>query len=285
MRFGRNYRLTIETNDGNAIVIEPPLTIDFTLERSTLSSLNSAQIQVYNLSEKSRSRIFQDRFTQRPDGYKRVVLQAGYGKLNTIFRGNIFQATSTRQGADILTYIDARDGAFDAERGFTSRTETPKNTKELVQQLLGDFENVTEGTITDTGTEFNRPVTLNGNTFDLINKYTNGKAYIDLEQVNVLDDNEVIEGVLPLITSETGLLATPKRENAYLSIETMFRPEITIAQLLEVRSSVNSAYDGQYKVIGLQHRATISEAVGGEARSRFDLLVGSQLFGEFNKVS
>ena len=281
MRFGRNYRLTIETNEG-AVVIEPPFTIEFSLERSTLSSVNSMQLQIYNLAERNRSIIFQDRF--RPKFYKRLILQAGYSQLHTIFRGNVFQATSKRSGADIITYIEARDGAFDASRAFTNKNINPETTQDVVDALVADLENIKLGKTGKEQGNFPRNVTLNGNTFELINKYTNDKAYVDLEELNVLQDDEAIEGVLPLITSETGLLETPQREEAYLSIETIFRPEITVGQLLEVQSGVNSAYDGQYKVTGLRHRATISEAVAGDAKSSFDLLVGSQLFGEFNKV-
>lgn len=284
MKFGRNYRLTIQTNElSEAIVIEPPFTVEFTVSRSTMGSLNSAQFKIYNLSEKTRSRIFQDRFNPRE--YKRIVFQAGYGSLTTIFAGNIFQAHHARNGNNIVTFIDARDGAFDAQNSMSIRTvQAGSSIKELVQGLVRDMPNISEGNLSGISGTISRPVVLNGNTLKLIDRYTNGDVYIDLEQLNVLSQNQVIQGYVPLINSDTGLLGTPIRNDAYLQIDTIFSPEIIVGQVLEVASAVNTAYDGQYKVIGLTHSGIISEAVGGACQSRFDLLVGSQLFGGFNRV-
>jgi len=282
MKFGRNYRLTVETNSGAPIVIEPPFTVQFNVKRNTMSSLNSMQIAIFNLSKTARDQIFQDRFN--PKEYKRIVFQAGYGTLSTIFIGNIFQAHSTRQGADIITMIDARDGGFDTTATLTSRSVTGGSVQDVVRSLVSDFENLEEGTIAGVDGEFRRPVVLDGNTFELIKKYTNDRVFVDLEQVNVLAENQATVGVVPLIKSDTGLLGTPKREDAYLTIDTLFEPQITIGQVLEIQSQVTSVYDGQFKVIGLNHSGVISESVGGDAKSTFNLLVGSQLFGGFNIV-
>lgn len=283
MRFGRRYQLTIQTNDGNDVIITQPITLQFNVERSTLGTMNSAQFQIYNLAPKTRDRIFQDRFN--PKEYKRIILQAGYENLSTIFRGNIWQAKSVRQGPDIITYIEARDGAFDANGTITNKTVGPgQSAADIVKELAADFQNVKPGNLAGAQGAYQRPVVLNGNTFQLIQKYAGGQVFIDLEELQVLQPNQVVEGVLPLINSDTGLLETPQREDAYLRIETIFRPEIVVGQLLQIQSSVNPRYDGQYKVIGLRHNGTISEAISGDARSTFDLLVGSQLFGGFNKV-
>lgn len=284
MKFGRNYRLTIQTNDiSEAIVIEPPFTVEFTIQRSTMGSLNSAQFKIYNLSEKTRSRIFQDRFNPRE--YKRIIFQAGYDSLTTIFAGNIFQANHARHGSNIITFIDARDGAFDAQNSMSIRTvQAGSSIKELVQGLVRDMPNISEGNLAGLSGTIQRPVVLNGNTLQLINKYANADVYIDLEELNVLQLNQVVQGYVPLINSDTGLLGTPVRNDAYLQIDTIFSPEIIVGQVLEIASDVNTAYDGQYKVIGLMHNGIISEAVGGACKSRFDLLVGSQLFGGFNRV-
>ena len=188
-------------------------------------------------------------------------------------------------GNNIITEVDAMDGGFDTRSAQTSRTVQKGTTmRDVIKGLIGDFDNLSEGTVTEDDTELRRPVVLDGNTFHLLRKYSNDKVFVDLEEVNVLNDNDVVVGVLPTITSDTGLLGTPKREDAYLSVETLFRPEIIMGQLLDIRSQVNTAYDGQYKVIGLTHSGTISDAQSGRCQSKFDLLIGSQLFGEFNQL-
>ena len=266
---------------GDAIVIEDKLTINFNIQRSTMASLNSMQLSIYNLSDKIRSRIFQDRF--RPGVYKRVVLQAGYDNLSTVFIGNIFQAFSSREGTEIVTLIDARDGGFDTTGTVTSTAIEGATKEDVVRALAADFENISVGQVNIDG-DFKRPVVLNGNNFALIRKYTDDRVFIDLEELKVLDDNDVIEGDVPLITSSSGLLGTPRRDDAYLSIDTIFEPRIIMGQVIEIQSDIAPQFDGQYKVIGVTHNGTISEAQGGECKSTFNLLVGSQLFGGFNQV-
>lgn len=283
MKFGRNYRLTIEPDDGEAIVIEPPFTVQFNIVRNTMASLNHMQLSILNLSEETRNRIFQDRFNPRE--YKRVVFQAGYDNLSTVFIGNIFQASSSRAGTDIVTNIDARDGGFDTTGALTNTTIEGGTLQDVIRALAGNFERITPAEIGGEDKKFRRPLVLVGNTYSLIRKYTDNRAFVDLEELKVLDDKQATVGIVPLINSETGLLETPKREDASLTIETIFEPRIIMGQILEVQSSVNKAYDGQYKVIGVTHSGTISGAVGGECKSQFNLLVGTQLFGGFEIVS
>tara|TARA_R110000851_G_scaffold306239_4_gene464495 strand:- start:101 stop:952 length:852 start_codon:yes stop_codon:yes gene_type:complete len=283
MKFGRNYRLTLESNvEGETIIIEPPFTVQFDIKRSTMSSANTMQISIFNLSRKTTSAIFQDRFN--PKDYKRIILQAGYSELSTVFIGNIFQANTVRAGAETVTFIDARDGGFDTSGTITSTALSGGKVEDVLKALANNFPNIKEGKITGVEGKFRKPVILNGNNFQLMKKYSNDKVFVDLEKINVLNDNDVLEGDLPLITSETGLLGTPRRDDAYLTIDTLFEPRIVMGQLVEIKSDIAPQYDGQYKVIGVTHKAVISEAISGEAKSTFNLLVGSQLFGGFNKV-
>lgn len=284
-KFGRKYRLTVDMNDGTGqIVIEPPLTIQFSVERSTNSSMNTMLLIIYNLGEVTRNRIFQDFFVT--DKYRRVTLEAGYGDdLSTIFTGNIRSSSSARQGVNILTTINAFDGGFDTQTTMSKKTLVEGTSYiDMFKNLIGDFPNINQGKIGNIEGSFRRPVVLDGNTFDLIRRYTNNQVYIDLQQINILKDNEVIDGVVPLIDSSTGLLETPRRENAFLTVTTLFEPKILMAQILELQSSIVPIYNGQYKVVGIKHQGTISDAVGGDLTTEINLLLGEQYFGRFVSV-
>lgn len=289
MPLGRTYTLTIQTNTaGQAVTITLPFTVSFRISRSTMGSLNSAQFEIYNLSESTRSQIFQDRFNPRV--YKSVIFQAGYGsKQSVIFKGNLYQANSRRlDTGNIVTFLDCRDGGFDTVNSLTNKTIIPPaqglSMQSVVQNLTGDFQYLKTGNLSGITGTVKRPLVLTGNTFDLINKYVPGLVYVDLEELHALKPNQVLTGYIPLINSATGLLGTPKRDDSYISIRSMFQPGIIMGQLLEVESSIQREYNGQYKVIGLRHHGIISGAVSGALESEFDLLVGSQLFGGFNKV-
>ena len=283
MKFGRNYRLTVQIDDETSVVIQPPMTVQFNIVRSTNASINTGSFQIYNLSESRRQDIFQDRFDT--SNQKKVTFEAGYGKLTTVFKGYIFQADSSRVGSDIITTIQARDGFNDIRNDQISATYPAGLTvKQVVENLTGGFSAITKGTISEFDDTFPRPVAVDGNVFELINKYTGDKAYVDLNELNAVKNEDVINAAVVSFDSKTGLLETPKREGAFLSIKTLFQPDVQMSQLVDVNSSILKQYKGQYKVIGVQHQGVISEAVGGQCSSSFNLLLGGQLYGAYNQL-
>ena len=145
-KFNRKYRITIDMGDGEAIVIQPPFTISFSVNRSTSASINNMELSIYNLSKSVRDRIFADRFTKNL--YRKIVFEGGYTELSILFSGNIFTANSAREGSDIITKIVARDGGFDIYNSRTSTTLSPGVTKkEAIISLINGFDNITQGKI------------------------------------------------------------------------------------------------------------------------------------------
>jgi hypothetical protein len=300
MRLGRKYKLLFEVDspdeETNAIEISTPLTLEFDVTRNTSSSLNSATFRVYNLNETNRSLIFQNRTSIKDasGNRKRIQLQAGYnslsnivnkeGDLATIFTGDLLEAYSYRQGPDVITYINALDGGFGAYNSTISTTVEKGSTfKDVITRLTSSLKGVETGVIGETPGEYKTPNPLNGNSFYLLTKDYRDEVFIDLEKVNKLNENEYIKsqgGKVPLISSETGLLGTPLRQGTDLVVETLFDPRINVGQLVEIQSSFNPLFDGQYKVNGVKHSGTISDAVGGDCKTTLQLYIGNKLLGE-----
>ena len=285
MKFNRNYRLTIDLNDGGqAIVIDPPFTIDFSIQRTAMSQLNHMNLTIFNLAEKTRQRIFQDRY--RIGNYKSVILEAGYGdSLSTLYKGSIFEAHSELVGTDIRTNINSRDGFLDIASAQSNKTfEAGTTLRDLVGGLTDDFANIDRGAIGGDDYVFQRPVTVEGNTYDNLKTYTRNNVFVDLQRINVLNENQVTDDPVFLINADTGLLETPRREESFLTLTTLFEPRINMGQEVKLESAITPVYNGAYKVIGVSHMGTISEAVGGTLVSKFNLLLGAQLFGRFEQV-
>lgn len=286
-KLNRIYRLTIQTNLlSQAVEIKNPITIDFNVERSIYAGVNSMDIDIYNLAPKTRNLLFQD--TYDPKAYKKIVLEAGYESmgLSVIFIGNIFNAYSYRRGVNIITHIHAMDGGLDTSETTTSTTlNSGSPLSEIINNLMGSFSHLKNGTQNIDNYTFKRPVVLDGNTFKLLKKYTNNNVFVDLEEVNIMKPTDVITGFVPLINDQSGLLGTPQRRNTSLSIDMMFEPRIVIGQIIEVQSSIAPQFDGQYKVIGLNHRGMISDSQAGNCTTNLELFVGAQLFGKFNVIN
>lgn len=312
----RNYKITIqaaENPDGvEDIVIQNPITLDFNVVRNKMAQLNSATFTLYNLSKETYGRIFQDRFTYFNGGkvtstdldtqnfykYRRVILEVGYGgEYIEIFRGNMFQARSERQGTEILTFIDARDGGFDVSTTKTSSTFRGINIRDLLLDLMGKFPNLTAGAVSDDMGELTRPVSINGNTYDAIKMYGEGSVFIDSEKIYVVKPNEVVvppefvgplqpsyvrgireQSLAPLIAPETGMIGTPRKEESYITVSTILEPRVLMGMFCEVRSDVMPVYNGVYPVVSIQHRGTISGAVSGEAISTFGLFLSQNYY-------
>lgn len=283
-KFNRQYRLTLKlTEEDNAVVIEPPFTISFSVQRNISSSLNQMRLNVFNLGKVLRQQIFQDRFNIKK--YKKVILQAGYDKISTIFVGNLLEAYSLRQKQDIITYINAQDGGFGVRNSYSNFSMKSGATfKDTISRLFQDMQNIATGKIGDIEGSHKRGSVFNGNTFNLLRKQSKENVFIDNEIINALKDNEVIEGNVFLISSETGLLGTPRRKDAIIEVDLLFEPKIIIGQIVELKSRIDSRFDGQYKVIGIGHNATISEAIGGNAKTTLQLFIGTQLLGGFKQV-
>lgn len=270
VKFGRNYKLTIQVADDEAIVIEYPATIQFTVHRSISASLNSINLQIYNLSEEKRNRIYQDRYQPTR---RKLILEAGYDNLSTIFIGDIFEANSARQGTNLITSIDARDGYFDTNQTMVNTTIIKgKTQKELIEFLAAQFPNLKIGKIGNFEGTLERAVVLEGNVYEQLKKYSGGNQFIDLEVINVIGENEfIINPDLPLLDASTGMLDTPRRDNAFLTVTTLFEPRVIMGQNVNVKSDVNPAYNGVYKVLGVTHQGVISGAVNGRLVSIFNL--------------
>ena len=273
-KFQCHYKLMINWIDQNGepkqAIVREPITIDFNVVKSTQSE-NSTQIIVYNLDGSTREAIYQDVILLDNNPYiKWVTLEAGYGEhLSLVTWGYIKECHSYRSGVDFITEMTVIDPDILTEHcgvTFEAGTTFDEAYKYLVSQLpslkLGET-GVLNGI-------FNVPTTFDGNTFLLINKLTGGHTFVDNGVINNLNDNETLSDYgCYYIAADTGLLETPKRYDAILEVTMLFEPTLRIGQMVEIQSSTQARFDGQYKLLGFTHKCLIS---GSESGTRTSVL-------------
>ena len=277
-KFQRSYRIEVDLGNGSdTIVIVPPLTVKFTVSRRYQSSLNTLQLSIHNLGKKLRDAIFQDFYDNRE--LKKIRFFAGYDNLSLVFEGTIFEAYSQRQGTEIITNISGKAGNWDIKNTHTYQTlEKGKTVGEVLDFLVAQFTDLEKGAIGEFPDVLERPVVLNGSTYELLKKYSDNRVMIDNGKIYVLNENEVIEGELPVVGKDTGLLDTPRRSEGIIQVVTLFEPRLRLNQKASLVSVIEPVYNGEYKILGLVHQGVISEAVGGQCTTVIDFLVGSQVF-------
>ncbi len=285
-KFNRVYSLKIEVADGvnvsplreeflanKSVEITLPYTVEFEISRQTLSSAQTATFRVMGLGEHLRNSIQKDvfQFTQ----LRAVQFRAGYdspsGKfMPIVFNGTVKTAYSWREGTTWITEIEAYDGGWQMANGFSvSITQAPgvssaQTITQLSRLLPYQAGNPIVGSFP---TSNKRGEVLFGNIWDLVLQKSNGLAVIDNGQVKALNYGEVIQGDIPVLTSESGLLGSPKRTTSTLEFDMVFEPRLTLLQVVELRSMTNPRFNRPWKVLGFEHRGTISASVAGDCKT------------------
>lgn len=278
----RNYKLVYtlppeqEGEEAKQITITYPLMLDLDVRRDTCATSNTGSFRIFNLAKDTRENIFQDLY--QIDRWCFLDVYAGYGNnMPLIFTGKVLQAYSSRQGTEVITEIQALDN--DIIQSYSSHVfeaGTPK--MDVLTTLMQDMPNVELGAVgTMEGNLVTRTV-FDDQTFIAINKLTGNQAFIDLNKLNVLNNNECLGDIgIYKITSDTGLIGTPRRRDAMLEADVIFAPEIQVGQLVDIESSISTEFNGQYKVLGVHHHGSIGEQVSTQLVTTLVLFVGSLL--------
>ncbi len=282
-KFGRVYSLKVEVDTGIAgaspllpafqanknITITLPFSIEFQISRKNQSAAQTATFRIFNLAEPTRRALQKDlwRFQNRA-----IQFRAGYQSpagdfMPLCFNGQVKQAISFREGVDFITEIEAFDGGLAMTLGTVAFSQSPGATASQTLTKLAALLPFQSGApiIGNFPTTNKRGEVLFGNTWDLILQKSNGQAVIDNGQLKALNPWEVIHGEIAVVSSETGLLGSPRRSEQTLDFEMIFEPRLTLNQQLLVESTTVKQYNRLWKVIGFDHRGTISPSVGGDA--------------------
>lgn len=316
-KFGRRYELTIypvqylqtspskfgdvfsfiTTGNAEIIKITNPFTLIFNIRRKALSSSNTASFKIYNLNENTRNQLYKD-YTNLL-ALRHMTLRAGYSDpLPIIFDGNIKWCTSSRgQGeTNFITEIEAFDWTFPVVNSHTSRSFPGEVRKQqVVDQLVKDITSmgpekhrVTRGHIRQYVDENNNPIVeydrvLSGYSWHLLKEETDNACFIDNGQLHILNEDDYFDGSLTEISSETGLLGAPKRSETFVMAEMVFEPTLVVGQQVTLKTSSQKMFNGQYKIIGINHMGVISDAVSGKCQtmvSLFNYKKNAELVGQ-----
>lgn len=192
-----------------------------------------------------------------------------------MFKGNIKQAYSQREGPSWVTTIAGWDGGFGATQG-DSIDAPPANAtlEQFVTSLINAMPNVEIGYI-DPGLTMNnfRGFVHAGSPYDKLVQLATAiyaDLYIDNEKVYFVAKGQPIPGLtggLGTISPAQGLLETPMKQGITVSFEMIFEPRVTVGQAL-ILKSLESVNNGNYTVVGIDHHGTISDAVAGDMRTK-----------------
>jgi len=65
----------------------------------------------------------------------------------------------------------------------------------------------------------------------------------------------------------------------------LFEPRLQIGQVVELNSNFFKKLNGQYKIIGIRHSGTISDAVAGRCKTTVELCLGNRVLNVLKGIS
>lgn len=296
LKFQRNYKIVFEIGirknlreyiPQEEVTVSYPITLRLDLTHSiNLSNISRGNFQLLNLAPETRAKLWKDLYNHTK--YITMYVYAGYQDIMPlIFKGDINQCYSYREsgGVDWITDIKSDDGTYLFQYGISNYTFNKGTQFEnLLQTLLADMPEYKIGYVTPKIQPLARNQTFIGQTLDLLGReYGNYQVFIDKGELNIIDENDVLPGNISVLTSESGILGSPKRSEQYLNVSMIFEPQLRMAQAIELLSETLPFVNNIYKVVGISHRGVISPRESGSLVTQVQLFMGNTFFNELKK--
>ena len=283
-KFQRTYTVQVEAINGSIFEFgsadgsQPLLTMEFNVIRNILSSVQSGSFRIRNINQNTRNNIFKDNFNI--SSWRSVVVKAGYlgTPLSTIFYGKANTIMSYREtgGTDWITDIEGTDFSGLFSNSWSAWTDDNGNgqaytQKNVISHLVSDLQATAKSYGQTLGigvvNGFNAPrysYTAHDFTMNLLSIESGRLCFIDNGQIFVMPSNYSFVGNVIKISSDTGLLGTPRQQQSNLVAQMIFEPGLVPGQQVELDTQLtefSSAKNGLYKVVGVQHAGVISSTV------------------------
>lgn len=270
--------------------IDYPLTLNFSVNRSTFAQINTANFQILGLNETTRTKLYKDR--NNVTKFIRCEFKAGYGdNLSLCFNGSVKECFSYKEsgGTEFKTQLDCWDGGFGIYWAHSNRLLSwQMPTYDILNILTSDFKVITLGGISDSieVEQTERDHIFSGRTWDCVREFVNGNLFIDNDRIYyMMMDTDVRQGDIMVLDVDSGLLSSPQRRESVLEVELVFEPRVVIGQQIVLSSKSVPYLNGTYKIIGIAHDGTISGAVGGRLTTKLSLFIGTKIFNEVKELN
>ena len=282
------YQIKAQGADGAVTTIELPFTSEIGIRREIQNSPAEADVTILNLNMNTRENLYFDRYNFA--GYRTFEIYLGYGgQLSLCFKGNIMECYSVRKGVNFETHINAWDGGAFFVSGWNSRSYNNSDPSKQIAALQGEVADskvlvgkVSERLDNDID-QIIRPTAYYDKTYDNIKNIAgdNYDTFVENEKLYVMRKDEARDGAVTLISAETGLIETPRKQEYTLEVTMMLEPRLQVGQMAELQSITAPRFNGTYKIIGVDHNATIIENVSNENKTKVILLYNGGGFLKF----
>lgn len=226
-----------------------PVHIKFDIEKADCESPNTAKISVWNLSPEHLAEL------DKKDCH--VVLRAGYGSnLSLVFTGAVTSSSTTLEGADTLTEIEAADGRVELRDSYLSVSYAAGTSTDAIYRdissKMGSPVTLSKGA-SNSGKSMGKGFSFVGSARDMLKRLTSydGSNWTMQDGViQVTRPGEPVSQRCFELNAGSGLLGVPKKVNSSATASDQEAATVTesstaqtgyeITYLLNVAIGVNS---------------------------------------------
>ena len=284
------------------------LATNIEINKSEQGILSSLAMRIYNMAADKRNLLFKEPYyvlkTKDPEKNEGFIkLELGYlsyenNQRSITWEGEIISASSYKQGDNIITEINAREGAFLEKNAFIQveikKGETVgKVLERIIPQLINDARYADEvkrvlaeeadfidttkiKTSFDNDYVFTKDKIINDtfyNTFMTLISYIPNSTVSKQEDQYYATDHVSIGEPEFIINAESGMQSTPKIYGERITLTTMFEPAIDIESFVRVESLIEPNINGDYAVKGYTHSLTLGDGTNASAVTNLNLLM------------
>lgn len=250
---GKGGTLSINT-DGQSL---HDIKIAFDIAKAVSSTQNSANIEIWNLTEAHRNALGKE--------LDDITLEAGYlppeggDNVGVIFKGQIRDVEHRRAGADIITKLSCGEGDKAFRRATLSKTYRPGTpVKDVVEDLYKELQkegiNRGEWKFPEDvqNRQFKRPYTVCGSCKREMDTLSRGHGFywsVQNGSMEIIPGDGYVGGIV-LLTPETGLVGTPTITDNGVKVTALLNPEIRPNRRVRIESQTleMNAQNGEYRV-------------------------------------
>lgn len=268
--------------------ISYPYTLQLNTKVGFYSTSAQAELNFYNIPQAFQKDLWKDTYERQK--WIKVQLYAGYGiKQVLIFSGYVMKGYTYRKGGD-TDFITELECSAAPDLFSTSQVNVTldggTSGKNIYLQLLDGVTDCGVGYISKKVDSIKRATPFIGNVFNVINEtFSKYNVFVDEQGLlNVLADNEVKADETLTITAESGLLGSPRRQEAVTLVEMLFEPNAKAGMLVNVLSDSMPDLNRTYQVLEVTHTGIISNSECGKLITKMWLSMGKNVFTPVSKV-
>ena len=249
--YNRRAALTVAPITGEEGIKIEGLRIAFEIEKTSTSEANKGTIRIYNLAEQTRD------WLQAKD--QAIVLEAGYLELvQRLFAGVIDRLEHKREGVNMVTEIECKDGGLDLRDPEFHRSYPAGSSKTaIIRDIIAAMPHTDQGALIAAGISGTTPgkLSLSGGCKRVLDRLARSWDFewsIQDGALQVLEEGEALtpSALAIVLTPDTGLLGVPTKTDRGAKFSSLLLPSIKPGTYVSIESEFLT---GSYKADSMRH--------------------------------